>query len=91
MRARYSAYALKLREFLLDSWHPSTRPASLDFDSTTEWLGLEIIDTAAGSGLDTEGVVEFKARFRRGDEFLELHERSSFERVNGNWRYLSGS
>jgi SEC-C motif-containing protein len=29
MRSRYSAYVLKREDYLLATWHPSTRPASL--------------------------------------------------------------
>jgi len=90
MRARYSAYVLQDRAFLLDTWHVETRPAELSFDTDLAWLGLEVVDTEAGTGLDTAGVVEFRARFRRNDEFLELHERSSFVRVDGRWVYVSG-
>ena len=90
MRARYSAYVMGDTEFLLRSWHPTTRPATVSFDPDLEWLGLEIERTEAGGGFDTEGVVEFRARFRRGDEHLELHEESSFTRVDGSWVYVAG-
>ena len=50
-----------------------------------------LLRTEAGSGLDTGGVVEFRARFRRGNEYLELHETSRFARVDGDWAYLDGS
>ena len=30
MRSRYSAYALGLRDYLLETWHPNTRPESID-------------------------------------------------------------
>lgn len=90
MRARYTAYVIGDDEFLLSSWHHDTRPVSISFDPNLEWLGLEIVDTEAGSALDSTGVVEFRARFRRGGEHLELHERSRFARVNGRWLYLDG-
>jgi len=90
MRARYSAYVLGLGDFLLESWHPDTRPDRLAIDPGIEWLGLEIVDTAAGGALDNHGEVEFRARFRRGGEHLELHERSTFSRVAGRWLYLAG-
>lgn len=88
MRARYSAYVLHLGEFLLASWHPDTRPKHLSFDPAIEWLGLEIVDTEAGGALETTGIVEFKAQFRRGGENLELRERSTFERLDGSWVYV---
>ena len=45
MRSRYSAYVLRLAPYLLESWHASTRPQSLDLaeDGGYRWLGLEIL------------------------------------------------
>jgi len=90
MRARYSAYTLRNQEFLLASWHPDTRPMQLAFDDRIDWHGLEIVSTEAGSGLDSRGIVEFRARFSRSGEHLELHERSTFTRINGSWFYVDG-
>ena len=44
MRSRYSAYALGLSDYLLATWHPSTRPASLDLHGQPplRWLGLDV-------------------------------------------------
>lgn len=91
MRARFSAYVLHDRSFLMASWHPDTRPASIDFDDNIEWLDLEIVDLESGGALDSAGIVEFRARFSRGDEHLELHERSSFVRAAGLWLYVNGT
>ena len=30
MRSRYSAYVLKLEDYLLATWHPDTRPRQLE-------------------------------------------------------------
>lgn len=91
MRARYSAYVLGDTGFLLRSWHPETRPVTVSFDPDLEWLGLAIERTQQGGAFDTEGVVEFRARFRRGDDHLELHEESRFTRVDGSWVYVTGT
>ncbi len=91
MRARYSAYVLHDRSFLLASWHPDTCPAAIDFDDNIEWLDLEIVDTESGGALDSTGIVEFRARFSRSGEHLELHERSSFTRAGSRWVYVSGT
>lgn len=91
MRARYSAYVMQDRSFILSSWHPDTRPSNVTFSSQQEWLGLSIENTSRGGPLDTEGMVEFIAKFRHGTEFFELHELSTFERVDGNWLYTTGS
>lgn len=90
MRARYTAYVLNLADFLLASWHPDTRPPGMGEDPGNEWLGLEVLVTERGGALDNDGVVEFRARFRRGDDYLELHEVSTFTRVSGRWVYVDG-
>lgn len=90
MRARFSAYVRCDQAFLLRSWHVDTRPAEVSFDENVEWVGLEVISTSDGSGFDSTGVVEFKARYLRNEQPLELHEISSFERVDGAWVYIDG-
>ena len=44
MRSRYCAYLLKNENYLLNSWHESTRPESLDLtEDSTQWMKLKII------------------------------------------------
>lgn len=90
MRARFCAYVLANEAFLLATWHPDTRPDSVLFPDDVQWESLVVID-ASGGALDTVGTVEFKARFRRNDVPLELHELSSFDRIDGKWLYTTGS
>lgn len=90
MRSRFSAFALGLADYLLVSWHPSTRPDSLDLDPATVWRRLQIVDTVAGGPDDAEGVVEFRASYRDADGAGLLHERSRFVRVDGRWVYFDG-
>lgn len=91
MRSRYSAYALGLETYLLDSWHPSTRPAQFALQAAgaprTTWLGLRIHDHRA-TGADTAEVA-FVARYRIGGaSAARLTERSRFVREAGRWYYL---
>lgn len=88
MRARFAAYALADEEFLLNSWHPSTRPPGVTFDPELRWIRLEILDTEGGGLLDNEGAVEFIARYRRDSREGSLHERSRFVRANRRWMYV---
>lgn len=90
MRARYCAYVRHDAEFLLATWHPTTRPVSVDFSQNVEWHGLTVEATTAGGALDSSGTVEFRARFRRDDAHLELHELSRFSRQSGRWFYIDG-
>ncbi|WP_433798427.1 YchJ family protein [Actinomycetospora sp. CA-084318] len=86
MRSRYTAFVRHDVDHLLRTWHPDTRPATLELDPDTRWRGLEIVDRVAGGLFDTEGVVEFRAHHRDGVQ----HERSRFGRVDGRWVYRDG-
>ena len=88
MRSRYSAFVLERADYLLATWHPSTRPVSLDFDEATKWLGLEVREHKA-TGADT-AEVEFVARYRVQGKAVRLHERSRFVREDGRWLYVDG-
>jgi SEC-C motif-containing protein len=88
MRSRYSAFALERADYLLATWHSSTRPASLDFDAGAKWLGLEVREHKT-TGADT-AEVEFVARYRVDGRAVRLHERSRFVREDGRWFYVDG-
>lgn len=90
MRSRYTAFALGDAAYLLASWHPSTRPGQLDLDPETEWRRLLVVDRVAGGPFDREGIVEFEAFWRQGEERGSLRERSSFVREDGRWQYVDG-
>jgi SEC-C motif-containing protein len=90
MRSRYSAFVRGDREYLLATWHPSTRPASLDLEPGVRWLGLQVRDHRE-TGPD-RAEVEFVARSRPtgSGPAHRLHERSRFVREQGRWYYLDG-
>jgi len=90
MRSRYSAFAVGDPAYLLATWHPSTRPPSLELDPTVRWTGLDVLATSDGGLLAAEGTVEFRAWYRHEGETGSQHEVSRFERVDGAWRYLEG-
>ncbi|MFE5671388.1 YchJ family protein [Agromyces sp. NPDC056523] len=89
MRPRYTAYVVGATAYLLATWHPSTRPASLELDPNLTWRSLEIIRTEGGGPLDREGVVEFAARYADEGERGVLHETSRFVRRD-RWQYVDG-
>lgn len=91
MRSRYAAFATGNRAYLLDTWHPRTRPSDLQLDPQQRWLGLKIKRQIAGQASDDTGQVEFVARFKLGSRGYALREFSSFERVDGCWVYVSGT
>ena len=87
MRSRYCAYVLGLQDYLLDTWHPATRPASLDSPPQgLRWLGLEV---RRSSQQDVDhATVEFVARSKLGGRAHRLHETSRFERIDNRWFYV---
>ncbi|MGB5112110.1 MAG: YchJ family metal-binding protein [Mycobacterium sp.] len=60
-------------DYLLHSWHPSTRPARLDLDDAITWRRLQIVDTQAGGADDATGVVEFRAQYEVPDRSPDPH------------------
>jgi len=92
MRSRYVAYVQMDANYLMETWHPSTRPEKPDFfGDNVIWKGLEILSTQNGLENDTEGVVEFRAKCRVKDQAAGLDESSSFIKENGAWFYVDGS
>ena len=44
MRSRYTAYTLQREDYLLATWHASTRPVQLGLagEGQTKWIGLDV-------------------------------------------------
>ena len=89
MRSRFEAFRDGDATWLLDSWHPSTRPASIDLTNNPRWRGLQIVQTVAGGPDDGSGIVEFRATYLLPAGGVGIqHERSRFAREHGRWYYL---
>ena len=89
MRSRYTAYVLKLGDYLLATWHPDTRPAELDLAADgSKWLGLEVRQHVQQD--ESHASVEFVARYRVAGRGHRLHELSRFVREAGRWTYRDG-
>ena len=72
MRARYTAYVKKKRDFILDTWDEKSRPKFLSFEKDLKWQNLEIISTRLGAEFDEEGWVEFKAYFKQNKKKKQM-------------------
>ena len=88
MRSRYSAFVLKRADYLLATWHASTRSADVSPDDTTKWLGLDVRRHTVTDADHAE--VEFVARYRTAGRGVRIHELSRFVREAGRWYYLDG-
>lgn len=97
MRSRFSAYALALPEYVMDTTHPDGenweedakewRGSILSFSNKTDFAGLEVLEIEVDEDADL-GWVTFSANLRQMGEDVPLNERSLFERVDGRWLYV---
>ncbi len=95
MRSRYSAYALKLSDYLLETTHPEKRTTDLRqaisaWAAQSEFYRLEILSTRQGQATDKIGKVEFIASYRQQGQDRQLSELSRFKRYRKLWVYLDG-
>ena len=95
MRSRYTAHVKRAYDHLERSLSAEQRQDFSLADAKqwaegSEWLGLAILRTEKGGPDDTEGVVEFCARFRSAGKEYEHVETGLFGREEGKWVY-SGS
>lgn len=89
MRSRYSAHVMGLLDYLCDTWHPSTRPATMEPNPPgLKWLGLDVKRHVVQD--DDHAQVEFVARSRLQGKGRRMHEISRFVRENGRWLYVDG-
>ncbi len=98
MRSRYSAFALGLVDYILDTTDPTGPMAQPDrhlwaadvdtFCCETGFHGLEVL----GSGADGDaGWVRFRAVLTQDARDASFVERSAFVRRGGRWLYVSGT
>ena len=88
MRARYSAYTLLREEYILATWHSSTRPPSLSLmgDVGAKWIVLEVKHHEQQNA--EHAIVEFVARYKVNGRAHRLQEVSRFVREGGKWFYV---
>lgn len=88
MRSRYTAFVRRDGAYLLATWHPRTRPLTVDVDDV-EWRGLDVIGFSGGGITDSVGTVTFAAHYATGVISTgTMRVTSHFERVEGAWRYV---
>lgn len=89
MRSRYSAFVLRRTEYLLGTWHSTTRPQELLLDASDRWLGL---DVRSHQQNDVSATVDFVARYREASgRAVRLAEVSRFVFEANRWWYVDGA
>ena len=95
MRSRYTAYATQNMPYLLETLHPGQRR---DYDeagakvwaSESEWEGLEIVNASTDTTNSNNGVVEFRATYRRNGAQQVHHELAEFRKSGNTWYFFDG-
>jgi len=82
MRSRYTAYALRKIEYLIETHRPRPAEAGVRaFAESVTFTGLTVLDARGDE-------VEFEARFDESGRERILAERSRFEQGDGRWFYV---
>lgn len=92
MRSRYSAYALKLADYINATWHPDTLndPVTVKSLEGIQWIGLTIHEAKTLD--ETHATVKFTALFDQGDAVpMQMTENSRFVRQGKKWLYVDGT
>lgn len=97
MRSRYSAYAMGLTDYIIDTTHPDHPSKQIplklwkeqiaSFCSSTQFLGLEILKC---EDAPPYVYVTFYARLAQENQDVSFKEKSQFAQVSGKWLYRSG-
>lgn len=89
MRSRYCAYVRDLLDYLLATWHPSTRPTTMEPNPPgLRWLGLQVKSHQVQD--PDHATVAFVARSKQGGRAHRLQETSRFVRDGERWYYVDG-
>lgn len=97
MRSRFSAYALCMPDYIMDTTHPGStqftedrskwKRAIVNFSQGTKFDGLEVIDFQENGNV---AVVTFIAKLTQKKQDESFTEKSFFERIRGRWFYRVG-
>ncbi len=97
MRSRYSAYALMLSDYIIETTHPENpawqedknvwRKELKEFSYLTRFVFLEIKEFIDG---EQEAFVTFTANLNQNNQDLSFTEKSTFEKVGDRWLYRDG-
>lgn len=88
MRSRFSAFSKGDEAYLLKTWHPSTRPGSVEFDKGLRWTELEVLESKDGAPFQKTGTVRFRAHYIERGKRGHMEEHSRFSRHEDAWVYV---
>ncbi len=95
MRSRFTAYALRRPDYLIETTAPEKRE-ELDREELSRYcravtcIALKILSRHAGGPADTTGEVIFHASLQINGKRMLHRERSTFRKEEGRWFYVDG-
>ncbi|MBP9722782.1 MAG: YchJ family protein [Gammaproteobacteria bacterium] len=92
MRSRYTAYTMANIDYIFDTMRDnalknSDRVEALKWAKSSKWLGLEVLKTSVNLE-NTEGEVEFIAKFQQNSHTQEHREHAKFKKYHNKWYYI---
>jgi SEC-C motif domain protein len=92
MRSRYSAFVKKEIDYILltvvpDQRKKVDRTTVEQWSTHSTWKQFEILSKSNGEANDSEGYVEFVARYAFGEVAQEHREKSHFVKKDGRWYF----
>ena len=95
MRSRYTAFTIADVDYIESTTEDSKRgefdhAGTLEWAKNSDWKGLEVVKTEAGGEKDTEGKVEFIAKYSYDGKDQNHHERAEFRKREGKWYFVDG-
>lgn len=95
MRSRYSAYALHLVDYIIQTTHPQNPQFNqksdkelLHFCQNTEFIDLKILDF---TDVKEEAFVTFRAILKQSGKDISFTEKSHFKKKDSQWLYYDAS
>ena len=95
MRSRFTAYALRKPDYLIETTAEEKR-GELDRDELAQYcaavscISLKVLSTEKGGSQDDSGVVLFHASLQINGKRMLHREKSTFRREAGRWFYVDG-
>jgi len=95
MRSRYTAHTQGEINYIVNTTAAEqrekiNRKQLENWTKSSQWLGLQIVQTEAGGPEDETGTVEFTAIYREKGKRIEHREIADFKKDEGKWYFVDG-
>lgn len=87
VRTRFCAHVVKDYDYLLQTWHPATRPITVYLPAHRFWYWLDIDSVVAGGPQDASGAVSYTAYRRDRRQYSIVNKIAYLEKHYGWWVY----